>query len=142
MVSYICVTGSQSICSKDALGKAEGSFAISCLMTGMLKAIRHFLPISHPLQCLVSVPLLFYFFSFSATRWHMELLGRGSDPSRSCGNAGSLTHCARSGIEPATQRSQEATDPTVLPQELRYLFFYGKGLNLRHISVQSEERTC
>ena len=43
----------------------------------------------------------------------MELLGQGSnlshghDLSHSCSNARSLTHCARLGIKPASQRSQK-----------------------------------
>ena len=63
-------------------------------------------------------------FSFLATLWHMELPGQGSDLSRShnlshgCGNARSLTHCARPGIEPASQGSQDATDPIAPQQEI------------------------
>ena len=51
----------------------------------------------------------------------MELLGQGSDLRHSldlsciCGNAGSLTHCYRLGIEPASQCCQDAADP-VAPQ--------------------------
>ena len=41
----------------------------------------------------------------------MEFLGQGSDPSHGCDlswcNAGFLTHCARPGMEPASQRSQD-----------------------------------
>ena len=43
-------------------------------------------------------------------------MGQGSDPSCSwdlscsCGNARSLTHCARLGTEPASQRFQDAAD--------------------------------
>ena len=50
-------------------------------------------------------------------RWHLEFLGQGSDPncnfslSHSCGNAGSLTHCAGPGSEPASQGSQDAASP-------------------------------
>ena len=56
---------------------------------------------------------------------HMEFLGQGSDPchtcdqccncscSCSCGNSGSLTHCARLGIEPVSQRSRDAIYPVV-----------------------------
>ena len=40
----------------------------------------------------------------------MELPGQGSDPSRSCGNARSLTHCAGRGIEPVSLHSQDATE--------------------------------
>ena len=54
----------------------------------------------------------------------MEFLGQGPDPSHSCdlshscSNARSLTHCARLGIEPANQCSQDAADPIVPQQEL------------------------
>ena len=44
----------------------------------------------------------------------MELPGQGSDPSLSLnlsGNTGSLTHCARPGIEPVSQHFQDATNP-------------------------------
>ena len=36
----------------------------------------------------------------------------------SCGNSGSLIHCARLGIEPMSQRSRDATDAVVPQQEL------------------------
>ena len=51
----------------------------------------------------------------------MEFPGQGSNLSRrcdlnhSCGNRGSLTHGAGLGIEPASQRSQDATVP-IAPQ--------------------------
>ena len=59
----------------------------------------------------------------------MEFLAQGSDPSFSlnlscsCGNAGSLTHCARPWIQPVSQRSQEAADPFVPQGELLFFFF-------------------
>ena len=41
----------------------------------------------------------------------------------SCSNAGSLTHCAGLGIEPAFQRSSDAANPVVPQRErLRVLF--------------------
>ena len=58
---------------------------------------------------------------FPADPWHMKFLGQGSDPSHSdnlscsCCNTGSLTPCARLGIEPAFQHSQDTADP-VVPQ--------------------------
>ena len=56
---------------------------------------------------------------FLASPWHMEFLGQGSDSScdLSCRgrNAESFTRCARLGIEPASQCSQDATNP-VAPQ--------------------------
>ena len=48
----------------------------------------------------------------------------GLDPSlsfnlrHSCSNAGSLTHCAGLGIEPASQGSQDTADPIAPQQEL------------------------
>ena len=68
---------------------------------------------------------LLFFFSFLAATWHMVSPGQGSDPSlscdlcHSCGNMGSLTHCARLGIKPASQCSQNATNPCVPQQELQ-----------------------
>ena len=57
------------------------------------------------------------FFLFLATPQRMEFPGQGSDPScscnlsHSCGNTRSLTHCARPGIKPASQCSQ---DPLIM----------------------------
>ena len=63
---------------------------------------------------------------------HMEFPGQGSNVSRrcdlchSCGNAGSLIHCAGLGrIEPASQRSRDAADPVAPQWEL-----LGSSLNL------------
>ena len=67
----------------------------------------------------------FFFFSFLVTLWHMEFLGQGSDlshsydPSRSCGNAGSLIHCAGPETEPVSQCSQDDANPVVPQWELR-----------------------
>ena len=59
--------------------------------------------------------------------------------SGSCGNARSLTHCARLGIEPASQCSQDTANPTALQQELRCslsLFFsFFLGPHPRHMEV-------
>ena len=64
-------------------------------------------------------------FSFLASSpWHMEFPGQGSDPSHNCrlspccSNTRSLTPCAGLGIEPASQRSQDAADPIVPRREL------------------------
>ena len=67
----------------------------------------------------------FFFFSFLVTPWHMEFPGQGSDSSHgpdlshNCGNSGNLTHCARLGNEPASQLSQEATNPVAPQKELQ-----------------------
>ena len=58
----------------------------------------------------------YIFFSFLAALQHMEFPDHGSylshsfDLSHSCSNAGSLTHCARPGIKPEFQPSQDTTD--------------------------------
>ena len=79
---------------------------------------------------------------FLATLWQMEFPGQGSDLSRSCnlcstwGNARSLTHCVRPGIEPVSQCSQDATNPitpqqellTSKPSSLTYLASQGKAI--------------
>ena len=59
----------------------------------------------------------FFFFFFGLPAWHMGFPSQGSDlshkcdRSRSCGNAGSLTHCAGLGIEPVSQHSRGPTIP-------------------------------
>ena len=74
---------------------------------------------------------IFYFilfFPFLAVPWHIEFPGQeldqswSCDPSHSCGNVGSLTHCARVGIEQASQCSQDAAHPVVPQQELLEIF--------------------
>ena len=63
----------------------------------------------------------FYLFLFLTTSRHMEFPGQGSGqssrchPSRGCSNAGSLTHSAGPGIDPASQHSQGTAHP-VAPQ--------------------------
>ena len=41
----------------------------------------------------------------------------------SCGNTGSLTHCARPGMEPASWCCRDAADPVVLQSELQMIVF-------------------
>ena len=61
---------------------------------------------------------------FLVAPWHMEFPGQGSDPScsfdlsHSCSNAESSTHCAGPGTKPASQSSQDDTNPFVPLQEL------------------------
>ena len=66
--------------------------------------------------------LFFFFFFFLTTPQHMEFPGQGSDLScscnLSCSTAGSLTHCARPGIKPVSQGSQDSTNPVAPQQEL------------------------
>ena len=82
------------------------------------------------LQNLALVSL--YIYIFLAAPCHMEFLGQGSnsshsyDLSRSCGNAGSLTHCGGAGIKPASQRSQDAADPVAPQRELHLHWFLNK----------------
>ena len=76
----------------------------------------------------------FYFFVccccflFWATPWHMEVLGSGIilklqlQPMCSCSNAGSITHCAGLGMEPASQGSRDTTNP-VAPQRNLQVYF-------------------
>ena len=64
----------------------------------------------------VLTSFLFFFFFFGCP-WCVEFLGQGSDLSCSynlccsSGSARSLTHCAGSGIEPASRQSRDATNP-------------------------------
>ena len=61
--------------------------------------------------------LLLLLLSFLAALRHVEFLDQGSDQSCSfnlslgCGNARFLAHCAWPGMEPLSQRSQDAIDP-------------------------------
>ena len=67
---------------------------------------------------------VFYFFLFWPPCGTWEFPGQGSDPrcrchlGRSCSNAGFLTHCARLGIKPVSQHSQDTANPIVPEQEL------------------------
>ena len=79
-----------------------------------------------PLSTLSYVSLLFgpfflsfflflsFIFPFLAAPQHKKFLGQGSYLSQSCHNAGSLTDCARLGIEHVSQCSQDAADPVEL----------------------------
>ena len=74
--------------------------------------------------------LISFFFSFVATPWHMESLGKESNLSCSCdvhhisGNATFLTHCAGLGIKPASQCSRDAANPVAPQQENSYSALY------------------
>ena len=74
---------------------------------------------------------LFLFLAAPCT-WHMEFPfpGQGSDPSCSCGSAGSLTHCAGPGVKPASQPSQDTSDPLVPQRELLFFLFFSILLKL------------
>ena len=69
---------------------------------------------------LLSVPS----FSFLAKLQHMEFLGQGSDLSCSCSDAGSLTHCARPGIQLISQQFQDTASPLAPQQELLSSVFF------------------
>ena len=69
--------------------------------------------------------VFFFFFSpFWVVLWHMEFPGQGLVPSprcdlrRSCSITRALTRCAGLGMEPTTQCSRDAADPTAPQQEL------------------------
>lgn len=57
--------------------------------------------------------------------------GQGSNPSRSCGHGGSLSHWAGLGTESASQRSQDSTNPAVPQRELQIL------KNIRNVITQT-----
>ena len=61
-----------------------------------------------------------FFFPFLVALRHMEFPGWGSDSNHSySGNARSLTHCARPGIELESQCSRNIAEPFVSQQELQ-----------------------
>lgn len=85
----------------------------------------------------------FFFFPFLATLWHMDFLGQGSNPSHSfdlscscSNNARSLTHCARPGIEPVSQGSQDAADPFVPQGALCYVPLLRTGQTVFHVAAE------
>lgn len=49
--------------------------------------------------------LFFVSFPFLPALWRMEFPGQGSDLGRSCGNTGSLTHCARPNPSPSAPKT-------------------------------------
>ena len=71
----------------------------------------------------------FVLLPFLATPRHMELPGQGSelsrncDPSHSCGNARSLTHCAGPGIKPRCQHSRDSANAVAPQRELQACIF-------------------
>ena len=70
------------------------------------------------LSHLFFICLVLFYFWLPSTQ-HVVFLGQGSDLSCSCSNTKS---CARPGIEPASQRSQDATDPIAPQQEFHVSF--------------------
>ena len=78
----------------------------------------------------ISVCYVFvFFFSFLTSLRHVEFPGQGTDLSHSCdlscscGDAGSLTHCAGLGVKPASPCSQDAPDPAAPQWDLPGLLF-------------------
>ena len=63
---------------------------------------------------------------YMAVPRHVEFSYQGSFPSCIVTYDGSLTHCARLGIEPSSQHSGDATDPVVPQWELHAIL--SKGL--------------
>ena len=88
--------------------------------------LRTSVPFSlHCYQYLLS--FLFYFSFLATLKYIGSDLSHGHDCHDlrgSCGNAGSPTHCARLGINPETQRSQDSTHPVVPQWELQYLLSF------------------
>ena len=78
----------------------------------------------------VLLHILFFFFSFLATPWHMEFPGQGSDPSHSCNlycccnNARSFNPLCRAGDQTCVPALRDATDPVAPEQEILFLNFY------------------
>ena len=76
--------------------------------------------------CFVFV--LFSFFCFLATWWHMQFLGQGSDLSLSwdlycsCSNTGSLSHWTGPGIKRASWHCRHTTNPVAPQRELLQWF--------------------
>ena len=59
------------------------------------------------------------FFLFWPPCQHVDFPGQGSDPSHSsCGNAGSLTHCAGLGIVPAASQCSGDTSDPIAPRRV------------------------
>ena len=81
-----------------------------------LLATTHFLSMS------MSLFSFCFVFSFLPPPQHMEYLGQESDPSCSCGNTGSPTHCVGLGIKTASQRSQDAANSVVHSGNSRFVF--------------------
>ena len=63
----------------------------------------------------------------------MEFLGQGSDLSRSCSNARSLTHCAGLGIEPASWHCRDAANPIVPRWKLERKYFDKQDLTCLYL---------
>ena len=80
-------------------------------------------------KCLDFITMFYLIFFGGAIPQHMEFSDQGSDQSHSCdlhhscGNSGSLTHCARLGIKPASQCGRDAADAAALQQELHCSLF-------------------
>ena len=77
---------------------------------------------------------IFSFFFSGPHLQHMEFLGQGSDPSQtcdphcSCFNTGSLTHCARLGIEPVSWGCRDSPSRCATVEKPRMIFIETKTL--------------
>ena len=83
---------------------------------------------------------LFFTFLGGTVSQHMKFLGLGSGPNcscnlnGSCSNPGSLIHCARPGIEPTSQHSQDAAGShCATAGTLEVLFLEEKALRMLKI---------
>ena len=86
-----------------------------------------FANISHVSQVAFSLCCVFSYTDFfdhpvAYGVWWSDLSCSSCSLSHSCSKAGSLTHCARLGIEPASQCSKDTADPIVLQWELPEVF--------------------
>lgn len=69
---------------------------------------------------LIAIVFSFFFFIFGHIHSIWKFWAKGSNPSWSWSNPGSLIHCAQPGIKRSFQRSQEITDPTATQWQLPF----------------------